>query len=85
MRVCEVRQGMVLRSERMRCTISVRLPEDLVEWLDAVAREAGVSRGQIVREQLELARRREKQPFLRLAGSIAGPPDLSIRKGFSNK
>ena len=75
----------VLQSEQMSNTITVRLPEDLAGWLDAASRKAGVPRGRIIREQLELARRREKQPFLRLAGSMEGPHDLSTRKGFSRK
>ena len=75
----------MLHFEQMSNTITVRLPEDLAEWLDAASRKAGVPRGRIVRDQLELARRREKQPFLRLAGSIEGPRDLSSRKGFSKK
>jgi len=68
---------------QMRNTITVRLPDDLAEWLDAASKTAGVPRGRIVRDQLQLARKREKQPFLRLAGSIDGPRDLSSRKGFS--
>ena len=69
----------------MSNTITVRLPEDLASWLEAASRKAGVPRGRIIRDQLELARRREKQPFLRLAGLIEGPRDLSTRKGFSRK
>lgn len=69
----------------MSNTITVRLPEDLAGWLDAASRKAGVPRGRIIRDQLELARRQEKQPFLRLAGSVEGPRDLSTRKGFSRK
>lgn len=67
----------------MRSTITVRLPEDLAEWLDAASRKAGVPRGRIIRDQLQLARTREKRPFLRLAGAVEGPRDLSTRKGFS--
>jgi hypothetical protein len=77
------RNGHVLQFKQMSNTITVRLPEDLAEWLDAASRKAGVPRGRIVRDQLQLARKREKRPFLRLAGSIDGPPDLSSRKGFS--
>jgi hypothetical protein len=73
----------VLQFKQMSNTITVRLPEDLAEWLDAASRKAGVPRGRIIRDQLQLARKREKRPFLRLAGSIDGPPDLSSRKGFS--
>jgi hypothetical protein len=69
----------------MSNTITVRLPEDLAGWLDSASRKAGVPRGRIIRDQLELARRREKQAFLRLAGSVEGPRDLSTRKGFSRK
>jgi len=69
----------------MSNTITIRLPEDLAGWLEEVSRESGVPRGRIIRDNLELARRREKQLFLRLAGSIEGPRDLSTRKGFSKK
>jgi hypothetical protein len=67
----------------MRNTLTVRLPEDLADWLGTTAQRTGVPRGRIVREQLEKARRAEKRPFLRLAGAVAGPPALSKRKGFS--
>jgi hypothetical protein len=67
----------------MSSTITVRLPDDLAEWLDSASRKAGVPRGRIVRDQLQLARLREKRPFLRLAGSVDGPRDLSTRTGFS--
>ncbi|MBZ5584695.1 MAG: BrnA antitoxin family protein [Acidobacteriia bacterium] len=67
----------------MSNTITVRLPEDLAEWLDATARRMGVPRGRIVRAQLEKARHEKKRPFLKLAGAVTGPADLSTRKGFS--
>lgn len=67
----------------MSNTITVRLPDDLAEWLDSASRKAGVPRGRIVRDQLQFARQREKQPFMRLAGSVAASRDLSTRKGFS--
>ena len=69
----------------MSNTITVRLPQDLVEWLEAAARKTGVPKGRIVREELEKARKSSKRPFLRWAGAIAGPGDLSMRKGFSRK
>lgn len=73
----------VLQFAQMGNTITVRLPEDLAEWLDSAARKAGVPRGRIVRDQLQLARKREKRPFMRLAGSVEGARDLSARKGFA--
>jgi len=66
-------------------TLTVRLPEDLAEWLERTARRAGISRGGIVRMELERARASGKQPFLRLAGAVEGPAGLSTRKGFSRK
>jgi predicted DNA-binding protein len=66
-------------------TISVRLPDDLAEWLTSTAARTGVSQGKIIRQQLEKARDLEDRPFLHLAGKIAGPADLSSRKGFARK
>lgn len=75
----------MLRCLQMRNTISVRLPEELAEWLEVTASRTGVSQGRIIRDQLEKARITETQSFLHLAGKVAGPADLSSRKGFSKK
>ena len=69
----------------MSNTLTVRIPEDLAQWLEETARKSGVPKGRIIREELEKARRAENRPFLRLAGTVAGPPNLSTRKGFSRK
>jgi hypothetical protein len=69
----------------MSNTITIRLPEDVAEWLNETSRKTGLPKGRIVRDQLDKARNAEKRPFLRLAGVIAGPPDLSKRKGFARK
>lgn len=76
---------LVLHFKQMGNTLTVRLPDDLAEWLDETAHETGVSRGAIIRRELERARKSSKQPFMRFAGIIEGPPDLSMRKGFSKK
>jgi predicted transcriptional regulator len=76
---------LVLHVEQMSNAITVRLPEDLAEWLELAARKTGLPKGRIVREQLEKARSSAKRPFLRWAGAIDGPSDLSMRKGFSRK
>lgn len=73
----------VLDSHQLHRTLTVRLPEDLAAWLDATSKRTGVPQGRIVREQLERARRTDKRSFLRLAGAVAGPADLSKRRGFS--
>lgn len=69
----------------MSDTFTVRLPQDLAEWLDGAAHRAGMSRGAIIRMELERARKSPQKRFLRLAGAIEGPTDLSARKGFSRK
>lgn len=66
-------------------TLTIRLPRELAEWLDRTARKSGMARGQIVRLELERARSSSKQKFLRLAGAVEGPANLSTRKGFSRK
>ena len=67
----------------MSHTITVRLTRELAEWLAATAAKTGVAQGRIVRDQLEIARASEKQPFLQLAGAVSGPRKLSSRRGFS--
>ena len=65
-------------------TITVRLDKDLATWLAEEAARTGVSQGRIVRDQLERAQKaRGSKAFMRLAGSVQGPKDLSRRKGFS--
>jgi hypothetical protein len=75
----------VLDFKQMSNTITVRLPEDLAKWLELAARKTGLPKGRIVREELERARNSGKRPFLHLAGTVARPRDLSMRKGFSRK
>ncbi len=70
----------------MSNTLTIRLDPELSTWLEETAARAGVSQGQIVREQLAKARQANGgQPFMRLAGAMRGPRDLSQRKGYSTK
>jgi hypothetical protein len=65
-------------------TFTIRLDPDLAAWLEQQSATSGVSQGKIVRDQLERARTEAAaQPFMRLAGTLRGPRDLSSRKGFS--
>jgi predicted transcriptional regulator len=65
-------------------TITVRLPKELAAWLERLAAETGVPQGRLIREQLEKARASQpSRAFMRLAGSVRGPRDLSSRKGFA--
>jgi Ribbon-helix-helix protein, copG family len=68
----------------MGLTITIRLSKELADWLDTTAAKSGVSQGKLVRDQLEKAKASSgAQAFMRLAGTVRGPKDLSTRKGFS--
>jgi hypothetical protein len=75
----------VLGLWQMSNRITIRIPDDLAQWLDETARKSGLPKGRIVRNELEKARKAGSQPFLRLAGTVAGPANLSTRKSFSRK
>jgi hypothetical protein len=65
-------------------TITIRLPDDLDQWLEKESKLTGLPKGQIVREQLEGSRtHKARQPFLDLAGSVEGAPSLSRKRGFA--
>ena len=68
----------------MSQTITIRLTKDLSSWLEETAARTGVSQGELVRAQMEKARAANPgRAFMRLAGTVRGPGDLSRRKGFS--
>jgi len=65
-------------------TLTIRLTDELATWLAERARKTGEPAGRIIRRHLETARTGSgKQRFLRHAGKIDGPSDLSMRKGFA--
>lgn len=67
----------------MSTSITIRLPDELDQWLEEEARKTGLPKGRIVRQHLEASRtRKARQPFLDLAGSIEGEPGLSRKRGF---
>ena len=68
----------------MSHTVTVRLSSELAVWLEEAASRSGVSQGRLIRDELESSRARSKaKAFMRLAGAVRGPRDLSQRKGFS--
>jgi hypothetical protein len=70
----------------MSHTLTIRLTEELLAWLKEVSRRTGLPVGRIIRQQLESAKSESgNQRFLRHAGKINGAPDLSSRKGFSQR
>ena len=70
----------------MSHTLSIRLTKELSGWLADEAERGGVSQGRIIRDQLEKAKESAgSQRFMRLAGKIKGPENLSRRKGFASR
>jgi metal-responsive CopG/Arc/MetJ family transcriptional regulator len=72
----------------MSNTLSVRLPQELLDRLREKSRRTGLPVGRVVRQSLEttLAEKQDKEkPWMKYAGTVDGPPDLSSRKGFSRK
>ena len=70
----------------MSHTLTIRLDSELSAWLEEAASRAGISQGQLIRDQLEQAKAASAtKPFMRLAGAARGPRDLSTRRGFSRK
>ncbi len=70
----------------MSRTITIRVPKDLAEWLEETSKKTGLSQGQIIRDQLERSKAGASgKSFMRLAGAVRGPKDLSLRKGFFRK
>jgi hypothetical protein len=75
----------VYYNERMK-TLTVRLPETLVNQIEAESRERGLSKSDVVRERLSQAARIGRHPpsyeaIADLIGSVKGlPADLSTRK-----
>lgn len=75
----------------MSNTLTIRLPEELLEKLREKSRVTGLPAGRLVRIALEKTLANDKkedndknQVWKKFAGVIkGGPPDLSSRKGFS--
>lgn len=68
----------------MSNTLTVRLSEDLLKRLREKARRTGLPVGRVVRESLETTLEKENEPvWLKYAGTMSGPKNLSSRKGYS--
>jgi len=70
----------------MSNTLTIRLPEELLERLKEKARITGLPVGRVVRQSLEATLEKETNPLLQFAGLVkGGPRDVSSRKGYSRK
>lgn len=76
----------MLQSEQMSNTLTIRLPEELLDWLKDTSERTGIPVGRLIRDQLENAKSEAgQQRFMRHAGTFSGPRDLSSRKGYSRR
>lgn len=75
----------VLQFCHMGNTLTIRLPQEILEKLKETSRRTGVPVGRLVRQSLENTLSRDgSSPLLEFAGLIkGGPKNLSSRKGFS--
>jgi Ribbon-helix-helix protein, copG family len=79
----------VLQYWHMSNTLTVRLPEELIDRLRQKSRRTGLPVGRVVRQYVEEGLSPERPPknhqlWRKYAGIIkGGPADLSSRKGFS--
>jgi len=66
-------------------TITVRLPQELIDRLRKKSRRTGLPVGRVVRQAVETSLdTEESNPLLEFAGLIkGGPREVSSRKGFS--
>jgi post-segregation antitoxin (ccd killing protein) len=68
----------------MSNTLTVRLPEDLIERLREKSRRSGLPVNRVVRQSLEKTLNKNAEPaWMKYAGTISGPKNLSSRKGYS--
>ena len=66
-------------------TITVRLTDDLANWLHETSARTGLSKAQIIRHELERAMlNSSEKPFLRLAGRVEGRFATSPRREVSH-
>jgi predicted DNA-binding protein len=71
----------------MSNTVTIRLPEELLERLREKSRSTGLPLGRVVRQSLETTLGGEdSNPLLQFSGLIkGGPRNVSSRKGYSQK
>ena len=69
----------------MSNTLTIRLPEEILERLKETSRQTGIPLGRLVRQSLEATLSQNgSNPLLKFAGVIKGGlRNVSSRKGFS--
>jgi predicted DNA-binding protein len=71
----------------MSNTLTIRLPEELLQRLREKSRRSGLPLGRVVRQAVENSLRQDESPaWKKYVGIVkGGPRNLSSRKGFSRE
>jgi predicted DNA-binding protein len=70
----------------MSGVVKIRLTDELYAWLKKRSRRTGKPMASVVRDFLRAAMAREERRFLRHLGAIrGGDPQISARRGFSQR
>ena len=75
--------ALVLQCRHMGNTLTIRLPQELLERLREKSRRAGLPVGRIVRQAVENSLQQDEPAWMKYAGTMSGPKNLSSRKGYS--
>jgi len=68
----------------MSNTITLRLPDELLVRLREKSRRIGLPVNRVIKQSIETALANEPEPaWMKYAGTISGPRNLSARKGYS--
>ena len=67
----------------MTQSLTIKVTKPIARWLKKAAWENGVAAGEFAARELERAKLCAEKPFMRMAGILDGPADLSRREGFA--
>jgi predicted DNA-binding protein len=67
----------------MSNTLAVRFPDELLQRLREKSRRTGLPVGRVVRQAVENSLRQDEPAWMKYAGTMSGPKNLSSRKGYS--
>jgi predicted DNA-binding protein len=67
----------------MSNTLTIRLPEELLQRLREKSRRTGLPMGRVVRQAVENSLQQDEPAWMKYAGTMSGPKNLSSRKGYS--
>ena len=67
----------------MTQSLTIKVTKPIARWLKRAAMENGVAAEEFAAHELARAKLYAEKPFMRMAGILNGPADLSSREGFA--